>query len=119
MKNFIEEFGRWLRHKIRVIIIKQWKKPKAIDRNLQRINRAMKCGFSEEDTFKVANSRRGWYAKANGDVVNYILSPKVLSMPNKKEGRPGLVDPLEYYLKSGSNICDYVAPYTWPVRTVQ
>lgn len=119
MKNFIEEFGKWLRHKIRVIIIKQWKKPKAIDRNLQRINRAMKCGFSEEDTFKVANSRRGWYARANGDVVNYILSPKVLSMPNKKEGRPGLVDPLEYYLRNGSNICDYVAPYTWPVRTVQ
>ena len=57
-----------------------------------------KFGFSEEDTFKVANSRRGWYARANGDVVNYILSPKVLSMPNKKEGRPGLVDPYRYYL---------------------
>ena len=28
MKIFMEEYGSWLRHKVRVIIIKQWKKPK-------------------------------------------------------------------------------------------
>jgi hypothetical protein len=30
MKGFMEEFGSWLRHKIRVILMKQWKKPKTI-----------------------------------------------------------------------------------------
>ena len=34
------------------------------------------------------------------DVVNYLLSPKVLSLPNKKENRPGTVDPLAYYLRN-------------------
>ena len=32
MKQFLEEFGEWLRHKIRVIAIKQWKRPKTIYR---------------------------------------------------------------------------------------
>ena len=30
IKTFLDEFGQWLRHKMRCIIIKQWKKPKAI-----------------------------------------------------------------------------------------
>lgn len=30
----------------------------------------------------------------------YLLSQKVLSMPNKKENRPGLIDPLAYYLRN-------------------
>ena len=66
--------------------------------NLLKLNRYFKCGFTHEDLYKVANSRLGWYARANGDVVNYILSPKYLGQANKKKGRPGLVNPLEYYL---------------------
>lgn len=34
MKKFMEELGEWLRHKIRVIVMKQWKTPKTIYRNL-------------------------------------------------------------------------------------
>ena len=34
------------------------------------------------------------------DVVNYLLSPKISSLPNKKENWPGLVDPLAYYLRN-------------------
>ena len=30
MKGFITKFGQWLRHKIRVILFKQWRKPKRI-----------------------------------------------------------------------------------------
>ena len=30
--------------------------------------------------------------------VNYFLSPIVLEKANKKEGRPDLVNPLNYYL---------------------
>ncbi len=99
MKGFIDTFGQWLRHKIRVIIIKQWKKPMRIYINLQRINKAFKCNFKDEDIFKVANSRLGWYRRSGMNVVNYILSPKVLALANKKKGRPGLVNPLAYYLK--------------------
>ena len=99
MKGFIDTFGQWLRHKVRVIIIKQWKKPMRIYINLQRLNKACKCNFEDEDIFKVANSRLGWYRRCGMDVVNYILSPKVLELANKKKGRPGLVNPLAYYLR--------------------
>ena len=96
MKTFIAEFGQWLRHKIRVIIIKQWKKPKRIYVNLQRINKRFKCNFTDEDIFKVANSRLGLYRQCGMNVINFILSPTVLAI--RKANRPGLVNPLEYYL---------------------
>lgn len=98
MKQYLERFGQWLRHKIRVVIIKQWKIPKRIYKNLQKLNKLQKFSFTEEDIYKVANSRLGWYRRSGMDVVNYILSPKILAI--KKKERPGLVNPLEYYLSS-------------------
>ena len=100
MKLFIDEFGQWLRHKVRVIIVKQWKKNITIYRNLQTINKAYKCGFTDEEIFMVANTRLGWYRQGGKKIVNYILNAKVLSKPNKKRNRPGLVNPLSYYLSS-------------------
>lgn len=102
MKLFIDKFGQWLRHKVRVIIIKQWKRSRRIFINLQRLNKAFKGNFDDEAIYKVANSRLGWYRRSGMDVVNYLLSPKVLATANKKKDRPGLVDPLNYYL---SNLC--------------
>ena len=98
IKIFLEEFGQWLRHKIRCIIIKQWKKPMTIYKNLMKVNLRFKCRFSHEDIFKCANTRLGWYKRSAMDVVNFLLSPKVLSI--KKGERPSLVNPLNYYLKS-------------------
>lgn len=98
MKMFIEEYGSWLRHKVRVIILKQWKKPKTIYTNLNKINIKFQNGFNEEDIYKVANSRLGWYKRCGMNVVNFILNPKVLNIKTKE--RPGLVNPLEYYLNS-------------------
>lgn len=95
MKRFMLEFGQWLRHKIRVILIKMWKKPKRIYTNLQRLNKMFQCRFTEEEIFKVANARLGIYRQCGMQVVNYVLSPKVLAI--RKADRPGLVDPLEYY----------------------
>lgn len=95
MKTFMTQFGQWLRHKIRVVIIKQWKKPRRIYINLMRINKALRCNISDEGIYKVANTRLGWYRRSTGNVVNYLLSPKVLGI--KKADRPGLVDPLKYY----------------------
>ena len=96
MKHFLFKFSQWMRHKIRVVIIKQWKRPKKIYTNLMRINKALKCNFSDEDIRKVANARLGWYKRSSGQVVNFLLSPQVLGI--KKADRPGLVDPLEYYI---------------------
>lgn len=98
IKLFLDEFGQWLRHKIRSIIIKQWKKPKTIYRNLMKLNKACRCNFSEEDIYKCANTRLGWYRRSGMNIVNFTLSPKVLGI--KKGERPGLVHPLNYYLKS-------------------
>lgn len=96
MKTFLKEFGEWLRHKIRVVIIKQWKGINTVSRNLMFLNRKFKCHFTDEDIFMVANTRLGIYRKCGMIVVNYLLSPSILAMKNKD--RPGLVDPLKYYL---------------------
>ena len=96
MKGFLDKYGQWMRHKVRVVILKQWKKPGTIYRNLQKLNRFGKCRLSDEDIYKVANSRLGLYRRGAGDVVNYTLSPKTLGLKTKDQ--PGLVDPLAYYL---------------------
>lgn len=97
MKGFMDEFGQWLRHKIRVIVMKQWKTPKTIYRNLSYMNRKYKCGFNHESIYKVANSRLGWYKKSGMNVVNYIISPIVLE--TKIKDGAGLLNPLNYYLR--------------------
>ena len=97
IKVFLEEFSQWLRHKMRCIIIKQWKRPRTIYKNLMKINIACRCKFTLDDIFKCANSRLGWYRRSTGNVVNFLLSPTVLSI--KKGDRPGLVNPLIYYLE--------------------
>lgn len=66
--------------------------------NLNKMNVKFRNGFSEEDIYKVANSRLGWYKRCSMDVVNFILSPNVLNIKTKE--RPDLVNPLEYYLNS-------------------
>lgn len=96
---YITKFGSWIRHKIRVIIIKQWKKPLTIHKNLEKICDKYKLSFSFEDIFKIANSRLGIYRQCGMDIINYILSPEALETSNKKRGKPGLVNPLNYYLK--------------------
>ena len=84
----------------RVVILKQWKKPETIYKNLMKLNKAFGCNMTHEDIYKVAHSSLGLYRRCGMDVVNYLLSQKVLAIPNKKENRPGLVDPLAYYLRN-------------------
>ena len=97
IKGFLEEFGQWLRHKVRCIIIKQWKRPMTIYNNLMKLNKTCRCNFTHEDIFKCANSRLGWYRRSTGNIVNFLLSPIVLGI--EKGDRPGLVNPLIYYLE--------------------
>ena len=92
MKMFIDEFGQWLRHKIRVILIKQWKKPLRIYKCPQRYNEKLPDQFSDVQINAVAKSRLGWYKWANGNVVNFLLNADILDMRNG--ARTGLVNPL-------------------------
>ena len=98
MKKFLKEFGGWMRHKVRVIILKQWKKAPTIYKNLNKISIKLKLSFSHEDFYKVANSKYGPYKRASMNVCNFILSPNELETPNKKDNRQGLINPYTYYL---------------------
>ncbi len=97
-KRLKNEFSPWLRHKVRVVILKQWKKPKTIYKNLMKLHRYLKSNILAERVRGVANARQGWYRRAKLPIVNFLITPQILAMPNKKENRPGLIDPLAYYL---------------------
>lgn len=101
MKAWLKnEFGPWLRHKVRVVILKQWKRPKTIYKNLMKLHRYLKSNIPVERVRGVANARQGWYRRAKLLIVNFLITPEILAMPNKKENRPGLIDPLAYYLRN-------------------
>ena len=97
MKMFIDEFGQWLRHKIRVILIKQWKVSTRIEANLRRLRDKLPYRITDEQIYSVANSRLGWYRRATGRTSSFLLNAEILAI--RKGDRPGLVNPLEYYLR--------------------
>ena len=97
MKVFMDKFGQWLRHKIRVILVKQWKKPERIYKNLQKLNKVLPYHFTDEQIYAVANARLGLYRQTGMRTVNFLLSADVLAV--RKGERPGLVNPLAYYLR--------------------
>ena len=96
MKGFLDEYGQWLRHKVRVVILKQWKKPRTIYKNLIKMNRIVNAGFDNDRLIHIANARQGWYRMATIREINFLLNPTILA--KKTKDRPGLVDPLAYYL---------------------
>jgi hypothetical protein len=101
MKKWLKnEFGPWLRHKVRVVILKQWRRPKTIVKNLMKLHRYLKSNIPPERVRGVANARQGWYRQAKLPIVNFLITPEVLALSNKKENRPGLIDPLAYYLRN-------------------
>lgn len=96
MKTFLEKYSEWMRHKVRVIIIKQWKNPRTIYDNLQKLKKILKSDIEDEKIYSAANSRKGWFPRSTGDTVNFLITPDALATRNKD--RPGLIDPLNYYL---------------------
>lgn len=96
MKKFLNDIGGWVRHKVRVIIIKQWKKPKTIFKNLKKIRDILNSSLTDKEILGIANARQGLYRMCNYPIINFLLSPKVLA--TRKGDRPGLVNPLKYYL---------------------
>ena len=97
MKNFLKEFGPWMRHKLRVVIMKIWKRPKTKYKRLSQLRIYLKYNISDERIRQVVNSRLGLYRQSGMSVVNFLLSPEVLE---KKIGnKPALINPLKYYEK--------------------
>lgn len=96
MKIFMKEVGEWLRHKVRVVIIKQWKKPKTIYKNLKKLRNITKMKYTDKELQGISNARQGLYRMCKYPTINFLLSTKILA--TRKGDRPGLVNPLEYYL---------------------
>ena len=72
MKNNIEEINKWLYHRIRMCIWKQWKLPKTKKRNLMRM------GITEHYASIVANSRKGHWRTSNYAVVKMAMTKERL-----------------------------------------
>lgn len=72
-----------------------------IHKNLMKLHRYLKSNITLDKVRGVANARQGWYGRANLPIINFLITPEVLVLPNKKENRPGLIDPLSYSRKKG------------------
>ena len=73
MKNPIDEINKWLYHRIRMCIWKQWKKPKTKKRNL------LKLGIPEYFAHQAANSRKKhWYVSGMGAVNRALTKERLI-----------------------------------------
>ena len=63
--------------------------------NVSQIN-MIPVSYTHLDVYK--RQRLGWYRRSAMNVVNFTISSKVLGI--KKRDKLGLVNPLDYYLKS-------------------
>ena len=72
MKNSIDDLNKWLYHRIRMCIWKQWKLPRTKKRNL------IKLGIPEYYACMAANSRKGYWRTSNTTTVNRALSKERL-----------------------------------------
>ena len=68
MKNPIEEVNKWLYHRIRMCIWKQWKKPRTKVKNL------MKMGIPKDLAWQAGNSRRGYWFTTQTVAVNMAMT---------------------------------------------
>lgn len=105
-----DKFSPWMRHKVRVVIVKQWKRCGTIYKNLLALKRFTKSNLDEGTIYQAAMTRLGWYRQCGQSTFNYLLSPKVLATPkvnrtDKRKGRPGLVDPYALYQSLRTPIC--------------
>ena len=89
VENSCQDEWSGLRHKVRVIILKQWKNPKTIYTNLNKISIKFQNYVNKEDMIKVVNSRLGCYKRCSMDVKNYILNTKIVNIKTKE--KPDLI----------------------------
>lgn len=68
MTNFLQQLDKWLRSRIRQYIWKSWKKIKTRVTNLKRL------GLSQNDAYKSANTRKGYWRTAHSETLKYTLT---------------------------------------------
>ena len=88
MKGMLRETDKWLRHRIRAIYWKQWKRVRTRIRKLRNLK------LPESMTFGLANSRKGIWRSA-------MFLNKALT--NKEMARMGYVSLTSYYLQVCEN----------------
>ena len=86
MKSLMTKISETLRHRLRMIIWKQWKIPKAKYKALKKL------GIDEKQAYEVANTSRGYFWVAKTVILHIAIS-------NKRLKQKGLVFPLDHYLK--------------------
>lgn len=79
MTNFLQQLDKWLRSRIRQYIWKSWEKIKTRVTNLKRL------GLSQNDAYKSANTRKGYWRTAHSETLKYTLT-------NEKLERLGLIN---------------------------
>jgi len=88
MKNLLRRTDEWMRHRIRAIYWKQWKKVKTKIRKLRSLN------LPEWAVLKLANSRKGIWRSSL--VLNCALTKQTIS-------NLGYMFMIDYYLKVREN----------------
>jgi hypothetical protein len=86
MKTLLQNVDEWMRHRIRALIWKQWKKPKTKYRNLRKL------GVNHEGAYKAANTSKGYWRAVEGVIVKTALT-------NKRLGQSGYVFFTDCYRK--------------------
>lgn len=86
MKTLLKNTDEWMRHRIRALIWKQWKKAKTKYRNLRKL------GISHEGAYKVANTSKGYWRAVEGVIVKTALT-------NERLKRSGYIFFSDYYHK--------------------
>lgn len=61
-------------------------------KDLMKLHRYLKSNILAERVRGVANARQEWYRRAELPIVNFLITPEILAMPNKKGNRPGLIN---------------------------
>jgi len=72
MKTRLQEIDEWMRHRIRAVVWKQWKKPRTKYKNLRKL------GISHSGAYKVANTSKGYWRAVEGVIVKTALTTEKL-----------------------------------------
>ena len=72
-KSWRNQMDQWIRHRIRMILWKTWKKTRT------RYCALCKAGAKPEDAWRQANTRKGYWRSANSTVVKIALGPRFLA----------------------------------------
>ena len=86
MKTLLRSIDEWMRHRIRALIWKQWKKIRTKYRNLRKL------GIDHKGAYKTANSSKKYWRAVEGVVVKSALT-------NNRLRRAGYVFFSDYFQK--------------------